>query len=717
MRSLISFGLVTLALTASADLDVSVPPGSPIEWLGEIPTVDPASNRGRVPTARFAGETVVSGAKPRMVPYSVGNLYSYVRIVTWDLPSELSWTTRTTLSGTGMIETGAGKPLVIKYPPPVTDDVYWLAMTALLRRMLHPAQVGDAETLQYLITLGEPALAAAEASSGEASLKNLCAGVREGVKLTPPHTMPSTLWGATDYEKMMYRLVVEDLVRGYPFALDGEFAARIRFLGDEAAPFVIRASRDPHEFLRRNATLYLGVLNDAAALERLREILLETDDKVCRNRALDALVRRRDTASVQTLAELLSTNKDRSFTPFLIQALGALGGVAAKNAIVSKAKSAAQDYDMLVAVGIALGRVGIDTDEVRSLLRRLDSAHFTDPVTTYSPVTPDEEGTRTQTVRQIALAVRAILGTESSAKSLAALAGGRKEEEPGDDGRGRFRAARGRLSKFHPAAMNLALEALGRHEMGRDVLRDVVKDDREEGSLRANALFQLCRGKIDAELCAELADLAKPQPLAEVALKLLASTDRSKAVEIANGWINEYRTSLLSDKRHLVSVAVQMLGPSGQNDRGKLIEIIKEEGAWRRRLPKGAMRGRVPGGQFEVDLSLVPPLLEHAMIELGRFGGRKRSSRESLDGVLMDDQMPGRGEACLAMAGVGSVMAYERLLGALEDRDGWVRFMAYRALRHASGEDHFCDWLYAPADARMATVDRYKRWLDKYADK
>ena len=118
-----------------------------------------------------------------------------------------------------------------------------------------------------------------------------------------------------------------------------------------------------------------------------------------------------------------------------------------------------------------------------------------------------------------------------------------------------------------------------------------------------------------------------------------------------------------------------------------------------------------------MDLSLVPPLLEHAMIELGRFGGRKRSSREALDGVLLDEQAPGRGEACLAMAGVGSVMAYERLLGALEDRDGWVRFMAYRALRHASGDDHFCDWLYAPADARMAAVDGYKLWLDGYADK
>ena len=104
-------------------------------------------------------------------------------------------------------------------------------------------------------------------------------------------------------------------------------------------------------------------------------------------------------------------------------------------------------------------------------------------------------------------------------------------------------------------------------------------------------------------------------------------------------------------------------------------------------------------------ITICPPLLEIACIELGRLGDPK--AIETLIKILKSDASSGRAEAALALGAIAGREAIDALVAALEDpKDGWVRFCAYEALRKLSGQDHMCDWIFGTADFRRDLFPR-----------
>ncbi len=77
---------------------------------------------------------------------------------------------------------------------------------------------------------------------------------------------------------------------------------------------------------------------------------------------------------------------------------------------------------------------------------------------------------------------------------------------------------------------------------------------------------------------------------------------------------------------------------------------------------------------------------------------------------LADVNQLGRAETALALGAVGGKKILARLIGALLDRDPWLRFCAYRALKALSGQDFCCDWLYGPEATIRRTTRKWKDW-------
>ncbi len=102
------------------------------------------------------------------------------------------------------------------------------------------------------------------------------------------------------------------------------------------------------------------------------------------------------------------------------------------------------------------------------------------------------------------------------------------------------------------------------------------------------------------------------------------------------------------------------------------------------------------------------PILQAALLEIGRLG------TDAAGGVLLarlaDVNQLGRAETALALGAVGGKKILARLIGALLDRDPWLRFCAYRALKALSGQDFCCDWLYGPEATIRRTTRKWKDW-------
>jgi hypothetical protein len=137
-------------------------------------------------------------------------------------------------------------------------------------------------------------------------------------------------------------------------------------------------------------------------------------------------------------------------------------------------------------------------------------------------------------------------------------------------------------------------------------------------------------------------------------------------------------------------------------------EELKKKRSYKKES-KDRTRKRMQEAQRRLFSSRVP-FLEIVAVELGRTG-HKRAVRELL-GVLESEGLPGRGEAAIGLGNAAkSKRALFGLLEALNDHDPWVRLMAYRALRFATGEDYFADWLYGTAADRSSAVAKYRRFI------
>lgn len=342
-----------LALAGAPDLDVGVPPGSPLDFI-RTPVASPRFVRKDVSTpAAGAGTTVVAENPVNRPPHKPVPLS---RPLTLDFEAHLNWKPAAP-SGTA---TGGGA--LAGYPPAVPRELYIHGICFYLMLLLHEDQVSPREIICYLIELGEPAAYAATAVRVEEPLRAIADHVIAAggqVPGTPPR--PSKVKLEDD--------IARDLVVAFPY--EDRFGTEFLQLPSRTAlPVLLKfAQSKAHSFLARNAVYALRLYDEEDALPALRT-LVKSSDKVIRNRALAALMRWQDPEIVPWLIDQLDS-PDVPFRTYALHALGKIGDRRAVDPILKAAKAFSGDWEFLWGALAALARLRDSKDEVTTYLGRV----------------------------------------------------------------------------------------------------------------------------------------------------------------------------------------------------------------------------------------------------------------------------------------------------------------------------------------------------------
>lgn len=346
--------LPLLLLFLRRDLDVGIPPGSPLDFL-RVPVTTPRAKRKNVPTpSPGPGVTTTDAEIPRF-PQPFAPLS---RPLTVDFEGHLRWKPYEQTVGGGTPTEGGLKG----YPPACPRDLYNHCAAYFLMQMLHADQVSPREMVSYLIEIGEPASYAASAAKGDPLLSDMADLVIHAVGWIPK-SAPSI--GGEKIE----RDIARELSVGFPYqeGFGGDF---LKLLQNQSLPALKKlAEKATHTLLRRNAVFALRAYDDESVLPTLRAAL-KSSDKVVRNRALAALIRWQDTESVPWLIEQLD-GADLPFRSYAIYALGRIGDPRAVMPIAERVKRVVSDWELLWAALPALARLRDNRDEVTDLLRKI----------------------------------------------------------------------------------------------------------------------------------------------------------------------------------------------------------------------------------------------------------------------------------------------------------------------------------------------------------
>ncbi len=661
------------------DLDVGVPPGTPLEWGRELRLPAPTGYRGRVPPPAVRGGTVV---QERYLGQGSIRLYDYFDVSTIDITKHV----RIHLPvSTGLVSTEDRRddvrPAISwNYPPKFPAELLWIGTMAALRRDLHPAVVSSPQVQVYCLEIGEPAVAGFKGFVSDGDV------LRNVIKPLPPGR-PEPPASKDPREAMFLKLATMELSGGFPHALDPTYARRTLALGDDGYGAVLACTKSEHTFLARNAVAILAQYPTAGATEELKKLRRESKDEIIRVRAAMGLIRRREGSILPELVE--DAGKDSTLTRTLaIWGLGFLGDPAgAKPAIDLLASGPGQLASTVIP---ALGRMRGGRDALiayEAKLRR-DFEGSDDVRSGPELVEPPESSTKL--LRQMCVIALAMNGVKEYVDEM--------NKRVADNG----------LGGFHRATHFLLLEALGLTEEGSNSLRWRVLDATVDNKLRAEALRSLTANKRIStdELRKRALDAASDADVRVAALTALADRDDALAGETCARIVDEYAEGRLH-LPGLVTLAAEIGGRRGYLEVATLIKGVE------RAFAAGAYGRRE--GSNELDLTqaqirIHPPLLETLTIELGRV--RKAESIAVLQKIIEQQKQPqGRAEAVLALGAIAGRESDDVLVRVLEDRDGWVRYCAYKALMLRTGQDNFCDWMFGGEDQRRPAIQAYRATL------
>ncbi len=679
------------AAPARRDLDVGVPPGTPLEWTKELKPPIPTLYRGSVPTATASGDVLEGGTIALGVDFGSASALGVGRITTRDLPSHLPWTVPTA-TGDDRVPTPSGT-ITWAYPPTVTSMQWWWCLAPFLRYGLHPQLVSEGETGALLLEIGEPSRLAAEAAAGHFGA-DIVAMIKRDVTPVPakapePPQMDSAL------QQMFADLAARELTSEYPYGLNPYFAQRTLSLGDQAFPAVLACAKSDHVFLRRNAMAVLAQYGRAEGLAYLREVAANSKDAVARTRAILGLARRRDKDIVPLLVKMLD-DADKFKRALAAYALGVSSRPEGGEALLKKASVSVGDGDLLMSLLPALGRVRMNSDKFTASLRNLAAAVARtsyDMGSALPPDVPDPKNLRRDILVEFAQLALAAQGDEAAIKEVLAKKDG-----------------------FKTATQYLAVEVLGwLGEDGAKSLQAIVQNGRMEPVIRAQALARILTLVPNTKFAVEVAsNEAMPPGVRGIALTMLPAYDptgaRNCAKTIIEAYLKgRYRTPA---EAYLVLTSLQALGRTGDSDIDVLLQVAEVAAGQRRRTAPASKRPPSPMDlyQTEVEIVIDVPLLETALIELGRT--RSKRAGEALAMVLADAGADARAEAAFSLGAVAGKAALVALVGGLQDKDGWVRWASYVALHGLTGKEFFCDWIGGGASTRSEFV---KKWKDLVA--
>lgn len=699
MKILLSLFLAGVLLTPRFDIDVAVPPGTPLEWNKDLHQPVPTGWRSRVPSTDKTREAAKAApvAGPRKgttvtshppIEFGVTNLYQYFGITTVDIVNHI----KVEAPGGGLhkegdVATGGGSGVEWKYAPEHPTELVWTGVAGCLRSVLHPELISVPETVAYLCEVGETTLPGARV---------VVSPVGEKVKLlvTPiPDQFPPVRSGNSAIETMFNRLVVFELTTGFPHALDPTFARRSLSLGERVYKQVLDSTRSNHTLLARNGVAVLANYRTPEAVDEVRK-LLRVADPVVKYRALAGLGRLRDKACVPVLIQGL-LSPDEVWRAACAFTLGTVGDPSAVDELM-KVASRTNDLEYLWSLLPAIARLSTPKKEFEDFFTKMETAVLqggaykqppTPPINLVPPK-PEPAGTKMQVLIEMCRLGLAAAGNAGAREHLKA-----RFQQHGIEG-------------FYIPNQILVCNVLGRMSDGRDPLETIAETAKND-RLAVQALLDLQQQIAGNEWLKKQAVLNRAVAVRALALTDLFDRGEDHFVPIARSIIDSYVGGIDGGQAYVVGTALQLMGKTSRRDTvDAFIGVARKAhaaGMWARRDGENTL------DIVKAKIRVCPPLLEIACIELGRLADPK--ALPALIAILKSDATGGRAEAALALGAIAGREAIEALVRGLEDpTDGWVRFCAYEALRKLSNQDHPCDWIFGSPSSRSRAVAQYKEW-------
>ncbi|MCD4656029.1 MAG: HEAT repeat domain-containing protein [Planctomycetes bacterium] len=305
---------IAFATVILADVDVSVPPGSGLDWdKGMLKPI--TTDHGRIQSVVTSGgkhdassKTFEAGVQ---IEIPIQNLYGYFNIQTPDIAGEVIRVSETTPGVRDRILT-KGPSNNFEYPPTYPTELVWDGVSTVIRVMLHPEVVNEHEAVLHFLELGSAGLLGGQmvfsnniASSSKSMNKFFSSEVKKMIGVLP--IKPPTLPSKRGYKGMMERLAVVEAVGGFPGSLDPQYARKLLSIGKDAIPGLLNASKTTHQFLLRNVSYLLGAYKTPQVQKRLAELVYHKD-KVVSVRAARALITQGGSIPSEIVGKLL---KDR----------------------------------------------------------------------------------------------------------------------------------------------------------------------------------------------------------------------------------------------------------------------------------------------------------------------------------------------------------------------------------------------------------------------
>jgi HEAT repeat protein len=726
MRSRVSLAVLFAVLvlgpgiSAAPDLDVEVPPGTPLDWDKELnqPTPVPVIGTGgpsrpqpkEEPKAEKGSGTrlaVHNPVKPAPTPaptmgFSVPNLYNFFRVTTSDIMNHITPNFRTkeprpwepppgetapppppTIeTGRATAENPKGRAEAVPaiplrhgvqggYPPRTPGELGWMSVLVGLRAQLHPETVNVAEAAAYVAEIG---------------------GNMDIPDAAPP--FPSM---KTPVDRMLSKLIVLEICSGWPYSMDPTFAKKTLMLGDLSFNTIVESAKSGHPFLRNNAVAILANFQGEKAGDELLKFYERAPDTTGKIRALAGLGRKRYLKAIPKLMNALG-HSDDGVNAMAIYALSQIAAAAPEKDKVAAAKRLTGLFqskpDIVWSALAAIARIGAKDKSVADACVGIKNA-FKDKAAAVGPpvpqqgatgpVTPDPAGAKNKIIYHCAILAAGASGDAQSATQACSLG----------------------LSGMMQSVWILAAEVfpnLG--PQGVSIAQGLV--GHESTSVAVAAVRSLGRFKEHVGWLKGVASSARPI-VRGAALCALIGLDDEALVEAAKPIVSGESVANAEDA-FLVSLAIQMLDTLGKNDGAAVLGVVQRARA------ANAVARRTAVDEYNLlraKIDIFPPLLEVATLALGK------TQHEPALSELVSLLAPGslvRGEAALALGSFSTsaliVPAAEALLQALvEPSDGFVRFCAYLSLKALSGQDHSADYIFGGIGDVWPAALKYRDWL------
>ncbi|MCD4657133.1 MAG: HEAT repeat domain-containing protein, partial [Planctomycetes bacterium] len=512
-----------------------------------------------------------------------------------------------------------------------------------------------------------------------------------------------------------------ELTGGYPQMMDPNYARRILSLGKDGLPAVIGCAKSSHLFLKRNAVAALANYHDKAAYKELRKYI-KHKDLVVRLRAMKGLMNTKSKENISYFKNMLSS-KDPMFRSIGCYGLGSYGDkdVCGKLMTYFNFALKSNNKDFMWSLLPAIRRCDDAesskrdswVDILRSAAKRFKRSFPSrssgdaggevpspqDPkrpnvtILGQRAAYPEKIGYKNIILWQMTQLALAALNSELEINRVLSLL------KSGGVGQA-----------FHKVNWFLVPDALGNIPGGKgvDALKSIAQDAAIPESISVWAVRALERLEVEAKWFYDIVVSYGRSTVRAQALIALSQKSGSMAKEACQKAIENFNSAPSNGAEAFFYTSVLHIG--GQLSAFKSEKLLEVTRACFSARAYAKRQGNNDPDITKSNISVYPPLLETAILELGRTGDEK--AIDLFMDILKADMPNGSPEAALALGVHLKPEVIQTLIATLRDcSQGWTRFCAYRALKNLSDKDYFCDWIFGSKSVRERRLSGYEDWL------